>query len=179
MKEGSFMRRTSIFALAVTLSWLLGAHTIWAQQKANDKEHAELAKALKGVKTSLEKGLSTSESQGKPISGKFEVEDGKLQLSVYTTKGDKFSEVIVDHKTGKIAKTEAITGGKDLTAAKAQSEAMAKAKLSLRAATENAVKANKGFRAVSITPSLKDGHPVAEVTLVKGEEFKTVSEKLD
>jgi hypothetical protein len=28
-------------------------------------------------------------------------------------------------------------------------------------------------------PSLKDGHPVAEITLVKGEEFKTVSEKLD
>ena len=48
-----------------------------------------------------------------------------------------------------------------------------------RAATENAVKANKGFRAASVTPSLKDGHPVAEVTVLKGEEFKTVSEKLD
>jgi hypothetical protein len=116
------MRRTSIFALAVAFSWLLGAQLSWAQ-KSNDKEHAELAKALKGVKTSLEKGLSASESQGKPISGKFELEDGKLQLSVYTMKGDKFSEVIIDHKTGKVAKTEAITGGKDLTAAKAQSEA--------------------------------------------------------
>jgi hypothetical protein len=62
---------------------------------------------------------------------------------------------------------------------KAQSAAMAKAKLSLRAATENAVKANKGFVAVSVTPSLKDGHPVAEVTLAKGEEFKTAAEKLD
>jgi uncharacterized membrane protein YkoI len=173
------MRRISIFALAVTFSWLLGAYTIWAQQKGNDKEHAELAKALKGVKTSLEKALSASESQGKPISGKFEVEDGKLQLSVYTMKGDKFSEVIVDHKTGKVAKAEAISGGGDLTAAKAQSSAMAKAKLSLRAATENALKANKGFRAVSVVPSLKDGHPVAEVTLLKGEEFKSASEKLD
>ena len=172
------MRKSTIFALAVTFAWLLGGHLSWAQ-KSDDKERAELAKALKGVKVSLEKGLAASESQGKPISGKFEVEDGKLQLSVYTMKGDKFSEVIVDHKTGKVAKTEAITGGKDLTAAKEQSEAMAKAKLSLRAATENAVKANKGFVAVSVTPSLKDGHPVAEVTLAKGEEFKTVSEKLD
>jgi hypothetical protein len=94
-------------------------------------------------------------------------------------KGDKFSEVIVDHKTGKIEKTEAITDGKDLSTAKAQSGAMAKAKLSLRAATEKAVKANKGFRAVSVTPSLKDGHPVADISLVKGEEFKTTSEKLD
>jgi hypothetical protein len=173
------MRKNTLFALAGTFAWLLGGHAVWAQQKGNDKEHAELSKALKGVKTSLEKGLSASESQGKPISGKFEVEDGKLQLSVYTMKGDKFSEVIIDHKTGKVAKTEAITGGKDLTAAKAQSEAMAKAKSSLRAATEKAVKANKGFRAVSVMPSLKDGHPVAEITQVKDEEFKTVSEKLD
>ena len=179
IKEGIVMRRKTICVLAITFIWLLVGHTIWAQQKGNDKEHAELAKALKGVKTSLEKGLSASESQGKPISGKFEVEDRKLQLSVYTMKGDKFSEVIVDHTTGKVAKTEAITGGGDLTAAKAQSETMAKAKSSLRAATEKAVKANKGFRAVSIMPSLKDGHPVAEITLVKGEEFKTVSEKLD
>jgi hypothetical protein len=172
------MKRISIFALAVTFSWLLGGQLSWAQ-KSNDKERAELAKALKDAKVSLEKGLSASEGQGKPISGKFEMEDGKLQLSVYTMKGDKFSEVIVDHKTGKVAKTEAITGGGDLTAAKAQSAAMAKAKLSLRAAAENAVKANKGFLAVSAMPSLKDGHPVAEITLVKGDEFKTVSEKLD
>jgi hypothetical protein len=172
------MRKSTLVVLAVMFAWLWGAQLSWAQ-KSNDKEQAELAKALKGVKTSLEKGLAVSETQGKPISGEFEVEDGKLQLSVYTMKGDKFSEVIVDHKTGKVAKTEAITGGGDLTAAKAQSAAMAKAKLSLRAATENAVKANKGFVAVSVTPSLKDGHPVADITLVKGDEFKTTSEKLD
>src|SRR6266576_4198808 len=141
MKEGTVMRRISIFALAVTFVWLVGGSTVWAQ-KYDDKEHAELAKALKDAKVTLEKGLSASESQGKPISGKFEVEDGKLQLSVYAMKGDKFSEVIVDHKSGKVAKTEAITGVGDLTAAKAQSETMAKAKSSLRAATENAVKAN-------------------------------------
>ena len=172
------MKKTNLFVLAVTFVWLVGGSTVLAQ-KYDDKEHAELAKALKGVKTSLEKGLSASESQGKPISGKFEVEDGKLQLSFYTMKGDKFSEVIVDHKTGKVAKTEAITGSDDLTAAKAQSGAMAKAKVSLRSATEKAVKANNGFRAVSVIPALKNGHPVAEITLVKGEEFKMASEELD
>lgn len=171
------MRRASVFALAVALIWppfgdLSGA------QKSEDKEHAELAKALKDAKVSLEKGLSASESQGKPISGKFEVEDGKLQLSVYTMKGNKFSEVIVDHKSGKVAKTEAITGGDDLAAAKAQSGAMAKAKVSLRSATEKAVKENKGYRAVSVSPS-QEGHPVADITLVKGDEFKSASEKLD
>jgi phosphoglycolate phosphatase-like HAD superfamily hydrolase len=182
VKECKDERRLSMrkkFILAVAFVWLLAGHAIWAQQKSDDKEHAELAKALKGVKVTLQKGLSASESQGKPISGKFEVEDGKLQLSVYTMKGDKFSEVIVDHKTGKTAKTEAITGGDDLAAAKAQSSAMAKAKSSLGGATAKAVKENSGFRAVSAMPSIKDGHPVAEITLLKGEAFKTVVEKLD
>jgi hypothetical protein len=107
------------------------------------------------------------------------VEDGKLQLSVYTMKGDNFSEVIVDHKTGKIAKAEPITKSDDLTHAKEQSEAMAKAKRSLSAAASEAVKENKGYRVVSVMPTVKDGHPVADVTLVKGTEWKTVAEKLD
>jgi hypothetical protein len=178
MREDAFMRKISIFVFAVTLIWLL-AGQLNAADKSDDKERAELAKALKSAKISLEKGLAASESQGKPISGKFEVEDEKLQLSVYTMKGDKVSEVIVDHKTGKTTKTDAITGGDDLTAAKAQSSAMAKAKVSLRSATEKAVKENNGYRAVSVTPSLKEGHPIAEVTLVKGTEFKTAAEKLD
>ena len=94
-------------------------------------------------------------------------------------KGDKFSEVIVDHKTGKVAKAEPITHADDLTTAKAQSEAMAKSKRSLDAAATEAVKTNKGYRVVSVMPALKDGHPVADVTLVKGTEWKTVAEKLD
>ena len=176
-----FVRGTAMLQIAVAFVWLLGGRTAWAQ-KYEDKEHgehAELVKALKAAKVSLEDGLTASEREGKPISGKFEVDEGKLQLSVYTMKGDKFSEVVVDHKTGKVTKAEAITGGDDLTAAKIQSEAMAKAKSSLRAATEKAVSANKGFRAVSVSPAMEEGHPVAEITLVKGEQFKTVPEKLD
>ena len=41
------------------------------------------------------------------------------------------------------------------------------------------MKENKGYRAVSVMPTLKDGHPVAEVELVKGTDWKTASEKLD
>src|ERR1700746_88682 len=145
------MKRASIFLLAIALVWLVGGQ-LNAAEKSEDKEHAELAKALKSAKVSLEKGLSASESQGKPISGKYEVEDGKLQLSVYTMKGDKFSEVIVDHKSGKVAKAEPITKDDDLKDAKAQSQAMAKAKRSLAAAAADAVKANAGYRAISVLP---------------------------
>src|SRR5262245_1579953 len=165
-----------IVALALIVTWPLAAPIARA---ADDKDHAELSKALKDAKVPLQRGLTASTKEGKPISAKYEVEDGKLQLSVYTAKGEKFSEVIVDHKTGKVAKAEPITSGDDLAHAKAQGEAMAKAKRSLEAAAAAAVKENTGFRAVSIMPELKDGHPVADVTLVKGEEWKTVSEKLD
>ena len=171
--------KTTTIVLAFLVAWAFAVPTGWAQT-SQDKEHAELAKALRDAKIPLQRGLTASAKEGKPISAKYEVEDGKLQLSVYTMKGsDKFSEVIVDHKTGKVAKAEPITNADDLAHAKAQSEAMAKAKRSLDAAASEAVKENKGYRAVSVMPALKDGHPVADVTLVKGEEWKTVSERLD
>lgn len=172
------MTRSVAFVAAMTCAWWLGGQMVWAQKYEN-KETAELAKAVKGVNVSLEKGLLVGQREGKPISAKFEIEEGKVQLSIYTAKGDRFSEVIVDHMTGKVAKVEPITGGEDLTAARAESGAMAKAKRSLRAAVEDAVKTNKGYRPISVTPTLKNGHPVADVTLVRGEEFKRVSEKLD
>jgi hypothetical protein len=165
-------------ASIVLIALLLGVPAARAQHDT-EKEHAELVKALPEGKVSLQSGLNASAREGKPISGKYEVDDGKLQLSVYTAKGDKFSEVIVDHGTGKVAKAEAITKPDDLTAAKSQSEAMAKSKRSLNAAVADALKANTGFRAVSVYPAMKDGHPVADVTIVKGTEWKTLSEKLD
>jgi len=161
--------------VGLLMIWLVVSPRLWSQ----DKDHAELAKAVAGAKVTLEQGLTASAHAGKPISAKFEIEDGKLQLSVYTAKGDAFSEVVVDHNTGKAAKTEPITSGEDLSAAKTQSEAMSKAKQSLYVTLTKVLKGNPGFRAVSIFPMLKDGHPVADVTLTKGDEWKTVSEKLD
>jgi len=146
---------------------------------ARAEEKSDLAPHLKEAKVPLERGIAASKAKGTPISAKYEVEDGKLQLSVYTAKGDSFSEVIVDPKTGKVAKAEPITGGDDLSAAKSQNEAMAKAKTSLQSAVSKAVKTNKGYKAVSAMPSVKDGHPTADVTLMKGSESKTVSEQLD
>ena len=170
------MRKST--ALVVTLTLLLIGHPAWAQTD-EAKEHEELAKALTAAKVSLQTGLSASASAGTPISAKYEVEDGKLQLSVYTKKGTGFSEVIVDHTTGKVKKTEPITSGDDLSAAKAQAETMAKARRSLRTAANQATNDNKGYRVVSVMPAFKEGHPVAEVTLVKGQDFKVVPEKLD
>ncbi len=146
---------------------------------ASAQVDAKLADAIKHAKVSLDAGLKASEREGKPISGKFELEDGKLQLSVYTEKAGKFYEVVVDHTSGKVAKTEEITSGDDLTAAKAQSTAMAHAKKSLRQAVRDAQKTHRGFHAVSVTPEMKDAHPIATVTLAKDHETRTATEKLD
>ncbi len=143
------------------------------------EDTAALAKALQGTRVTLQDGLKASEREGKPISAKFEIEHDALQLSIYTLKGNDFMEVVADPKTGAIAKSEKITDAGDLKEAAAQKAAMAKATLSLVAATEAAVKANAGFRAVSITPELKAGHAVAEVTLLQGNTFKKAPAKLD
>jgi hypothetical protein len=160
--------------------WSTALAPAWAE--AGDQK--ALAAAMKDATATLQGGLKASEREGTPISAKFEIEDGKLQLSVYTMKEggfmhEDFMEVVADPKSGAIAKAEKITDTDDLKAATSQSAAMAKAKVSLFTATETAVKANAGFRAVSIYPQLQGSNPVAEVTLLQGTTFKKATEKLD
>jgi len=152
---------------------------IGATARAEEGNPAALAAAMKNATATLQGGLKASEAQGTPISAKFEIEDGKLQLSVYTMKGNDFMEVVADPKTGTIAKAEKITDAGDLKEAAEQKAAMAKAKVPLLTATETAVKANAGAQAVSIVPELKNGQAMAEVTLLQGTTFKKVTEKLD
>ena len=163
--------------VAIAVTGILAAVAL--SPRAEESNPAALAKALPEATVSLGQGLKASEREGKPISGKYEIEDGALQLSVYTMKGDQFSEVIVDHKTGAIKKAEKITDADDLKNAKEQSQAMAKAKVSLDKAVADATKANSGYRAVSVVPTLDAGKPVANITLMKGEDAKKATEKLD
>jgi len=177
LREDARMRTRLIIGLTVMSIWLLGGQML-AAQEAHGKVDVELMKALQGVKVSLADGLAASESEGTPISGKFELEEGKLQLSVYTMKGDTFSEVIVDHTTGKVTKVEPITSGEDYTAATAQRAAMAKATKALRAAVTAALTTHPGAQAVSVTPKVRGDKTVAEITLVEKGAMTTVSEPL-
>jgi hypothetical protein len=162
--------------LAVAVIGILAAVALPLRAEENP---GALAKALPEASVSLDQGLKASESEGKPISGKYELEDGALQLSVYTMKDDQFSEVIVDYKTGDIKKAERITDADDLKNAKEQSEAMANAKVSLEKAVADATQANSGYSAVSVEPTLNGGKPVANITFMKGEDTKEVTAKLD
>jgi hypothetical protein len=171
------MRQSSIVGLA--MAGFLALAAVSSNAEDSDKNPAALAKALSEARVPLDQGLKAGAREGTPISGKYEIDEGALQLSIYTMKGGSFSEIIVDHKSGAIKKTEKITDADDLKEAKEQSRAMAKAKVPLDQAVANAVKANGGYRAVSVTPLLKDGAPVADITLMKGAEVKTATEKLN
>jgi hypothetical protein len=171
------MSRALQLLLLVTAVAVSGAGALPAL--AQDDDTAALADALKGTKFTLQDGLKASEREGKPISAQFEIEDGNLQLSVYTTKGDDFTEVVADPKTGAIIRTEQITDTDDLNDAAEQKAAMAKATVSLLAAAEAAAKDNTGSQVVGIFPDLEDGHAVAQVTLLQGTTAKRVTENLD
>jgi hypothetical protein len=169
MMEAAMMKVALMTIVSLTFAGLCPA---WSAEQ----DDAALIKALSGAKVSLQQGLAASEREGRPISAKFEMENGKLQLSVYTEKNGKFFEVIVDHMKGSITKTEPISEGDDLADAKAQSAAMAKAKSDLKSATNRAA---IGSRAVAAIPDLKEGHPIASISFAKGGKLQTATEPLD
>jgi hypothetical protein len=168
-------RRTLLFVTIASLAIGLVGQRIYAQ----DRSGHPLIKGVTDAKVTLQQGLTAAAQQGRPISAKFEVEDGEFQLSVYTAKDGKFSEVIVDHTTGRVAETESITEGEDLAEAKSQSAAMEKAKTDLKAAVDKSIAATSGSRAISVTPALKSGRAVASIILLTGQEFHTVEQPLE
>jgi len=163
----------------IALTWVIVATAAAAENAADSESKAALATALKGTHLSLASGFAAAQREGTPISGKYELEEGKLQLSVYTLKDGRFSEVIVDYATGAVARVVPIEDGQDARSAREQRGAMAKARRPLQEVANDALAANPGFTVVSVVPSLAEGRPFAEVTLVRGDEWKTLRDRLD
>lgn len=176
MEMEEHMNKTS-FVIALAFGSICAVATMptWAEET----NKVTLAQSLSKASVSLDQGLRASAAQGKPISGKFEIDGDALQLSVYLAQGAKLSEVIVDHQSGLIKKAETITDIDDLKAANAQNQAMKKAQVSLDMAVRDAVTENPGYRAVSVVPTLKANRPLAEIVLLKGSETKSVFKPLD
>ena len=168
---------------AVLLASLFAAINFWSTvggaAGAEESDTAALAAAMKTAKATLHRALIASKAHGAPISAKFEIEYGKLQLSIYTMKDNDFMKIVINAKTGTISGVEQITDAMDLNQAMEQKAAMAKANVPLLTAAEAAVNANAGSRAVSIVPELRNGQATAEVILLEGSTFKKVTEKLD
>ena len=147
--------------------------------RAEEKYFAAVIRELPQATVSLDQALKASDREGSPISAEYDVQDGDLQISVYAQSGDQFSEVIVDPRSGMVIKTKPLTDPREINEAREQSAALAKAKLPLEAALETAVSANRGYRAISVIPMLGENESVAAITLIKGEDIKTVAESLE
>ena len=174
--SNKFSRALLGAGLATIASFCMAALATAGEYEGQDG--AAVAKMMPDAKVKLQQALAAAAGKGKPISAKYEMDEGKFQLSVYTAKGDAFSEVLVDYKTGKIAKSEKIDSGEDLAHAKEQADAMRSAKKPLKDAVDKA-EHEAGGRAVSVTPTVSDGHAKALVTVLKGGEFKEVTESLE
>jgi len=148
----------------------------WAEDQT---DAAALASVLPGATVSLERGLEASRREGTPISARYEIEDGVLQLSIYTMSSDQFTEVIVDPRSGDIKQARAITAGQKLKAAAAEGAAMSWSTMSLEAVVGNALRAIPGYRAIGVVAELETGHPIATTTLVRGQTVREVIETLD
>src|SRR5215467_6771240 len=103
---------TMAAGLALPLAWAVG-DTLLAGKAPESEEQTDLGTALAGARVSLAQGFAAAKREGTPISGKYELDKGKLQLSVYTLKDGRFSEVIVDHVTGAVARVVPIEDGQD------------------------------------------------------------------
>ncbi|MGL3212834.1 hypothetical protein [Bradyrhizobium sp. BR 1433] len=75
-------RRTVLSTIAVGLAAIGFTMILASAHVAADDDEAILVKSLGAAKVSLQDGFAASERQGQPVSGKFEAEEGKLQLSV-------------------------------------------------------------------------------------------------
>src|SRR5216683_3225061 len=149
----------------VALIGLSDHSALFAGEGENESREA-LIKLLGDAKVSLQQGLAACEQEGQ-------------QLSVYTAKEGKFSEILVDYVTGTVAKVEPITEGDDLVAAKAQSAVMSKSKISLKAAVDRAVAQSTKVRAVSAIPTLVYGRPVVTIVLLDDNQLSDVQRSLD
>ena len=149
-----------------------------ARGQADAKAEAELAKALQAKHVTLAAGLTGAASAGKPISAMFEFEDAKVKLSVFVEKAGAFSEVFLDPATGKVLSTNKLTDDDDIKVTKKYSAAILNAKFTLASALDKALAANPGYTAVKLIPAIKNGYVIAQITLIKGTKFKTVTEPL-
>jgi hypothetical protein len=166
--------------IATLAAGMLAAISCPALADDDDYSAEPLVPVLAQMRVSLAQGLKANEAHGWPVSGKYEIDKGALRLSVYTARDDQISEVIVDYTSGAVITAAPIREPEDLADARRHAQAMAAAKLILVKVVEEAETTSSGYRAVRVVPILVAGvAPVAVITLMKGDDIKEISEKLD
>ena len=77
------MNRIVALVVVTGISLAILSSTFLARAESTG-DRAALARALQGAWLPLESAITMSQSEGTPISAKYEIDDGAFQLSVYT-----------------------------------------------------------------------------------------------
>ena len=173
-----------LIAAFVMAGWL-GWQPAYAEGEA--KELQAVAQALGKSKVSLLAGIrQASQGSAKAISAKFELEDGKLSLSVYAAeKGlavpaekNVLQELSGSPEQDKwTPKTEVFKDVPHVARSAEQLAVMALGRKSLAAVITEVQKAHPGT-VFSITPAIKNHKPVAVVLIAQKGKVTTVTQPL-
>jgi len=161
-----------IFMLVGMITLSIGAlgFKVAAAEDADEyKASDDLLKVLPFSKHSLDEGIKQA-TQGTevPISAKFEMDEGKLSLSVYAvdTKSNVFKEVSgVSDTQAWTPSSEVIKGGEDLEAAQNQWKVLSASKFSLLDFIAKAQKDLPGT-ILSVMPEIEGGKNLCGVRIV-------------
>ncbi len=171
------MKKSLIIGMVAAGILAVAGTFAWADEY--EKGLPALIKVLPQATVPLGQGIKAAEGQGKPLSAQYEIDEGHFQLSVFTSKGSDLLEIIVDYKTGAIKAVQNLTDPDDIKDARKPLRAMEKASIPLDQAVADAVKANPGYQAVQIIPKLNNDQVAASIVLVKGDDVKKVTQKLN
>jgi hypothetical protein len=174
--EIDMMRRNAMFVIAFGLTILGSSFAAWSEEA----DQAALIKAIAGAKISLQQGIAqVAKGTEVPIEAKYEMEDGKLMLSVYTSaKGfdtaaedNSFNEYGGEATAATWApKKEVFTDLKHIARSAQYHTLLSMTKMTIPAIIQNASAQGTVF---SVKEKVHNGKPVFEVMTVKGNTAKT------
>lgn len=168
------MMRKGLMVLVAVLSLALGGSA-----SAEDADQATLIKALPSAKLSLLQGIAqVAKGTEVPIEAKYELANGKLMLSIYTSaKGldtaaedNSFNEYIGDVTTATWSPKKEVFADLKHIARSAQYHAL----LSMTKASIPTIiqKASAQGTVLSVKEKVRNGRPVFEVMIVQGNTVK-------
>ena len=170
------MRRNLMFAIAIGYATVGGGGVAWSA----DTDQAALLKALGAAKVTLEQGIAqVAKGSEVPTEAKYEMEDGKLMLSVYTSaKGfdtpaedNSFNEYGGEATAAAWApKKEVFTDLKHIARSAQYHTLLSMTKVTIPAIIKKAAADGTVF---SVKEKVRNGKPVFEVMTARGNTVKT------
>jgi hypothetical protein len=174
--EVKMTRKNKMLAIMVGLAALGSSFAAWSA----DPDEAALIKAIGGAKISLTQGISqVAKGTEVPTEAKYEMEDGKLMLSVYTSaKGfDTAAEDNSFNEYGGEAtavtwapKKEVFSDLKHIARSAQYHTLLSMTKITIPAIIQKASAQGTVF---SVKEKVRNGKPVFEVMIVSGNTAKT------